>query len=135
MSLIKVDWTPDAKKLRQFGIGVLIFTAAVGGHMLWRGRPAAHIVLPMGSILGAITLAWPAAGQRIYTVWMSIALVIGTIVSTLAMAATYYLIVTPLGLLLRARGRDSLNLTRKPGPSYWIPIEQPADKTYYERLF
>ena len=135
MSLIKVDWNPNQKKLRQFGVGILIFAAVMGGHMLWRGRPAGRIVLPAGLVLGVITLAWPAAGRRIYTVWMSLALVIGTVVSTVALAAIYYLIVTPLGLVLRARGRDSLGLVRKEGPSYWTPIEQPADKTYYERLF
>lgn len=135
MALIKVDWNPNPKKLRQFGVGILIFAAVMGGLMLWRERPAGRIVLPTGFILGALTLAWPAAGRRIYTVWMSVALVIGTVVSTLAMAVTYYLIVTPLGLMLRIRGRDSLALRRKEGPSYWTPIEQPADTTYYERLF
>ncbi len=135
MALIKIDWKPNAKKLRQFGIGILIFTAVMGGHMLWRGRPAARIVLPAGLLLGALTLASPAAGRRIYTLWMSVALVIGTIVSTGALAVIYYLIVTPLGLLLRARGRDSMGLARNDGPTCWTPIEQPANKSYYERLF
>ncbi len=135
MALIRVDWNPTPTKLRQFGIGVLIFTAAMGGLMLWRGRPAGRIVLPAGFVLGAITLAWPAAGRRIYTAWMSAAFVIGTVVSTVALAAIYYLIVTPLALVLRARGRDCLALTRKHGPSYWIPMEDTVDQSRFERLF
>lgn len=135
MSLMRIDWNPDLKKLRQFGAGLLLLGVVAGGLLLRRGRPAGLVVLPVGLVLGTVVLAWPAAGRRIYKAWMAAAFVAGTIVSTAALAFIYYLVVTPLGLVLRACGRDALGRAKKSVPSYWTPLEAPADESYYERLF
>lgn len=46
---------------------------------------------------------------------------LGNIPSRLLLAVLFYAVVTPIGLVMRATGRDSLRLRRQPGaPSYWV---------------
>lgn len=46
----------------------------------------------------------------------------GKIAARLLMAVLFYAVVTPIGLVMRLTGRDSLSLRRRPdAPSYWRP--------------
>ena len=61
---------------------------------------------------------------------------IGWTVSHLALAVVYYLVVTPIGLLMRLFGRDPMR--RKFDPSattYWQPHESPDEPERYFRQF
>ena len=68
---------------------------------------------------------------------MGLAFVMGTCVSTLILLLIFFLIITPVGLVMKMMGRDALRLkkSRFPGDTYWVPYDEPRDKSYYERLF
>jgi hypothetical protein len=135
MNLLRVDWNPDVPKIRRFGAGLVVFAAAGGYWMLRRGSPAGPFVLKAGVALGLLTALWPGAGRLVYKAWMSVAFVMGTIVSWTALALLYYLVMTPLALLFRAIGRDALRLSKPAGETYWVPSRTPREPTAFERLF
>ena len=61
---------------------------------------------------------------------------IGIVVSHLLIATVYYLCITPIGLLLRLRGRDVLKRRFPAGEeSYWIERKAVEDKGRYFRQF
>jgi hypothetical protein len=61
-----------------------------------------------------------------HTVWMGLALVLGFVMTRVILTLMYYLVFTPVGLLMRALGRDPMQ--RKLGAeSYWIVKEYPDD--------
>ena len=136
MSIIKVNWNPDAKALRYFGIGIYIFGALLGGMAWHRGHHGvAQALWGVCALLGSLTLSSETLGGWIYKGWMSVALVIGTGVSTTALAVVYYLILTPMGIAGRLLGRDPLKLKKHETSSYFTPLVIPTDKAYFGRLF
>jgi hypothetical protein len=53
--------------------------------------------------------------------WLALGPLLNRIVSPLVMGAIFFLVVTPVALIARLRGRDVLSLRRRPElASYWI---------------
>ena len=60
--------------------------------------------------------------------WFKFGIFLGKIISPLIMAIIFFLIVTPIGLLMRALQKDLLNLKFKRTNSYWIEKTEPKSK-------
>ena len=126
------------RDLRKFGLLVgCVFT--VLGLIWWaRGKPHSLWFLAPGGMLLAFGFAWPRALKYVYFVWMSLAIVLGFVVSTLLLTFFFFLVITPIGLIARLAGKDflSLKLDRQ-APTYWLPREAKAPKSAadYERQF
>ena len=85
-------------------------------------------------VVGAVlprTLKW------IYIVWMSLAIVLGFIVSGILLTFFFFVVITPIGWVARIFGNDFLSLKLdRPVASYWIPRERkPKTPAEYERQF
>ena len=58
---------------------------------------------------------------------MRLGLLMGRVVSPVAIGIVYYLTVVPTGLIMRALGKDPLRLRfERELPSYWIKREPPG---------
>jgi hypothetical protein len=67
---------------------------------------------------------------------MCAAFPIGWTVSHLLLAAVFYLLIAPLGLLLRTFGRDKLKLREDRSPAtYWTPRPPSKPLSRYFRQF
>lgn len=143
MSLVQIDWSPDTKKLREFGIAMIVGFAIIGAlaHFgVWpfpEPHPAAALgCWIFGALSGVLGLTGTPLALPIYWVWMGIAFVMGNIVSRVMLVLVYYLVFTPMGLLGRLIGRDRLELnTPKSTESYWVPVEYGTDRKRYRRQF
>ena len=60
--------------------------------------------------------------------WFKIGIFLGKIVSPLIMGIIFFLVVTPIGLLMRLSGKDLLNLKFNNNKSYWIEKDGPKSK-------
>ena len=59
--------------------------------------------------------------------WTKLGLLLGAIVSPIALGLLFYSVLTPLGTLSRLKGNDPLRLRRDTSArSYWIPREPPG---------
>ena len=99
---------------------------------------AAVIAGGIAMVVATLALASPLVGLAAveravgrFAAW------VGTAVAWILMTPLYYLVLTPLGWFLRARG--TLRLRRQPDPrvaSYWTVLpDEPADPKSYERQF
>ena len=61
-------------------------------------------------------------------IWFKFGLLLGRIVSPLIMAIIFFLVVTPIGLLMRILDKDLLNLKFNKGRSYWIEKNEQKSK-------
>ena len=52
--------------------------------------------------------------------WMKFGILLGRIVSPLILGIIFFLVVTPIGLIMRLFGKDLLNLKYNNNKSYWI---------------
>ena len=76
------------------------------------------------------------AGRRLYVGWMLAALPIGWTFSHLVLGAVYYLVLTPIGLIMRLTGRDPMKRRIDPAAkSYWIVRETQSDPLRHFRQF
>ena len=61
--------------------------------------------------------------------WFRFGLFLGKIISPIIMGVIFFLVVTPIGLLMRFFGKDVLNLKlNKKKSSYWIEKDCPKSK-------
>jgi hypothetical protein len=59
--------------------------------------------------------------------WMKFGLLLAKIVSPIALGILFYLVFTPIGLVMRMAGKDPLRLKADPNAkSYWIDREPPG---------
>ena len=125
------------KELRKFGITVGIALGLLGGLFLWRQREyySYFLILSVAFLLFGIAvpiLLWP-----VHKVWMSLAVLVGWVMTRVILIVLFYLVVTPTGLLARVFGKDFLNLKfNSDAGTYWIPKEKVKfERGNYERQF
>ena len=61
-------------------------------------------------------------------IWFKFGILLGKIVSPLIMGIIFFLVVTPIGLIMRLLGKDVLNLKYHKNKSYWIEKNGPKSK-------
>jgi hypothetical protein len=122
--------TVNSRELRTFGLvvgGVFVLLAAVLRLPWWQKAWGWWPLVP-GVPLMLLGAALPRSLRWLYAGWMTLAVVIGAMVSTVLLTLVFYLVVTPVGLAARLAGRDFLS--RKldsAGSSYWI-LRNPANR-------
>ena len=60
--------------------------------------------------------------------WFKFGIFLGKIISPLIMGIIFFLVVTPIGLLMRLLNKDLLNLKFNNNTSYWIKKTDPKSK-------
>lgn len=123
MALLNINLHPSRRELRWFGVGIFIAGLVLGTLTRWRGHaPGVSMVIwSVGAILGAVYYLFPARQRAIYLGFMYAVYPIGWCVSHLLMLIVYFLVVTPIGLILRAGGHDPLRRDFDRGASsYWV---------------
>ena len=111
---------PSKRELRDFGLLVGGAFLAIAAFALWRDRLA--VVTGTLGALGALLMAAGAlipSGLAVpYRVWMQFAVLLSKVTTPIFMAVVYFVVLTPIGLVMRAFGKDSLR-TRTRG-SRWV---------------
>jgi len=60
--------------------------------------------------------------------WFNFGIFLGKLISPLIMGLIFFLVVTPIGLIMRLLGKDVLNLKYNKNRSYWIKKNGPKSK-------
>lgn len=139
----EVNWNPDRLARRKFAVSLIIgfpvIAALFSAIAFLKHHSLNHFFVWLGVIgLAAGIILWllPQIARPFYLVWYFIACCMGFVMGNLLFALFFYLIFTPLGLLLRLR-RDP-GLTKgfdKSRKSYWRDAEKQVDLKRYYRQF
>ena len=74
-----------------------------------------------------IALLKPVLLARLNRLWMKLGILLGKVVSPIALGVLFYGVLTPIGAIIRLAGKDPLRLKRDPAAiSYWIPRNPPG---------
>lgn len=123
----------DPREWRKFGLSTALVLALLTGLLGWRGWVSGPVVAGVLSALAGlalVALARPPWLRRPYRAGMRVSHLLGRVVAPVVLGLIFLLVVTPLGLLLRALGKDLLRLRRSPGAeSYWQPVTGSRDLT------
>jgi hypothetical protein len=139
MALVEVNWNPDRRQLRLFGVGAVVILTIVAVLLHWlRGLPApsALTLSAIGFAIFLVSLAAPKLTRVIYVGLTAATLPIGIVISFVLMAAFYYLLLTPVGLFFRLMGRDALcRKFDRSATTYWVPRRPPETSDRYFHQF
>ena len=81
----------------------------------------------IAAAFAVVALARPGVLAPLNRLWTRFGLLLHKVVSPLIMGMLFYLTVTPIGLLMRAMGKDPLRLRPDPdAASYWIERDPPG---------
>ncbi len=69
------------------------------------------LILPAIGVL-LLTMTWPAAFGPLSRIWFGLSHIMGKVVSTIVLTIIFFLIVTPIGVIRRMTGADSLSLKK-----------------------
>ena len=110
------------RQLQSFGITLGIAFMALAGLFFWREISGDIVILGVGILLFLLGLIAPVSLHLLYKPWMILALLLGFIMTRVLLVGIYVLLFIPIGLLMRAFGKDSLHRKLDPNAkTYWIP--------------
>lgn len=111
----------DRKNLREFGLTIGIILAILGCVALWRGKPSAWYLLPVGLSFMVFGLLLPEVLKPLQKLWMAFALILGFFMSHIILVVLFYAVITPIGLMVKMFGKDILDQRiDKDAVSYWV---------------
>lgn len=136
MALLDVNWNPRQRELKQFAVLMLVIFGLIGGYCLWIDSTTAATVFWVLAAIGIVGYFRPGFVRPVYVVWMALAWPIGWTISHLLLLTVYYLVLTPIGLLMKLVRYDPLQ--RKfdsSAKTYWTPHDPGADVARYFKQF
>ena len=147
MALVELNLNPDKRQLRTFGlIGLVVFgglaawawrTGTLMGFALGEAQATASYALgALAGICGVFSAVFPEGNKPLFITLSVVTMPIGFVVSHVILLTMYFVVMTPIGLLLRLSGRDPLarSLDRSQN-SYWgRRAPQPPVDRYFRQF-
>ena len=125
------------KDLRSFGVTIGIILLLVAGFLFYREKESFQTFLYIAGVFIGLALILPSILKPIYIVWMTFAVILGWFMTRVILSLLFYVIITPIGLVLRIFGKDFLELKKQAVQgSYWNQRDSNLEKNQnYEKQF
>lgn len=142
LSLLKTDIPVTRRKIIEFG--VLFFTVlavVLPLFVVWRNDwswvPWLDWSVAVGIALLALCLGTGMMMAPLYKSWMIMALVLGTIMTSLIITVVFFVLITPIGILRRLFRSKSDYTTGfdRSKVSYWIERTSPSDPRSMDKMY
>jgi hypothetical protein len=127
----------NRKEWRKFAIGLGVILAAVASVQLLKG----HLIYPFfygaAAVVAAAGLVAPALVKPLYVLFSYLGEGLGWFSTRVILFAVFYLLVTPIGTVLRLFGKQFMPMRADTKiPSYWIDRNKTyTDKESFENQF
>ncbi len=72
----------------------------------------AYKLVPLAMLLLIITMVWPKLFRPLAGLWFELSHLMGTFMSKVLLTIVFFVVVTPIGLIRRSMGADSLQLNK-----------------------
>jgi hypothetical protein len=114
---------------RAFGLVCAAFFAVLAVWPLFHARPLRWWALAVGAAFALVAISRPVLLAQLNRWWTKLGLLLGRIVSPIALGLLFFLAISPIALIMRLAGKDPLLLKRDGGiASYWRPREPPGPR-------
>lgn len=110
--------------LRKFGLVMTVPLVIIAGLLFWKDKTTWQYFAGAAAFFFLSGLIVPIILAPIEYVWMLLAKALSVVMTFVLLTIVFYVVVTPLGLLMKLLGKDLLN---KKFPvkdkSFWVPVE------------
>ena len=127
----------DKRTLRRFGISFSIVFLVWGAAAFFHQKDASLVFLVLSPLFLLFALCLPSLLKPFHVFLNAVFILITTLLTYIVLAIVFYLVMTPLSLLMRLMGKDILGQRMHPeDATYWVEREDIFDqKIRYERQF
>src|SRR4029453_14377098 len=99
---------------RGFGLVFAGFFAIVAALSWWRGGYMWHYTLPLAAAFLMVALTYPRILAPLNRLWLKFGLLLYKVMNPLVLGLLFFVTIMPIGLVMRAMGKDFLPLGRDP---------------------
>ncbi len=118
----------DPGHLRKFGLTMGVAFAIFGGLFFWRGHTVAPYLFIVAAAFLLLAALVPKALKPVQPGWMTLATVLGWVMTRVLLSIVFFIGITPLAVLARVVGKRFLDLKFEPDrESYWEKREPPTE--------
>ena len=112
---------------RNFGLVFAAVFLLVALGPLRHGHTPRWWALAVAGVFALVALVRPKLLSRLNRLWMRLGILLGKVVSPVALGILFYGVLTPLAAVIRLSGKDPLRLKLDPATSsYWIVRKPPG---------
>jgi len=112
---------------KSFGVVFAIVFSIIGLWPLISGGQPRSWALGVGAAFVGAAFLFPKALSPLNRLWTAFGLALHKVVNPLVMGLLFFMVVTPIGLLMRILGKRTLDLQFDKGrQSYWIERDPPG---------
>ncbi|MDD4053072.1 MAG: SxtJ family membrane protein [candidate division Zixibacteria bacterium] len=123
-------------ELRRFGITMAIILAIAAAFCPWQGRWAGPVCLGASGMMALVAVFCPNILKPFEWAWMKFSRALGVVTTFLILTLTYYLLLTPIGLIMRLAGKPGLKLKwDRDASGYWEPVETDGPSQRLDKPF
>jgi hypothetical protein len=123
------------KQERQFGYLFAVVFTIIAFWPLWPlAKPNFYWLAGAGLWLAAALIS-PQWLSPLYKGWMKFGHVLGWINARIILGLVFFIMVTPIGLVMRLFGKDLLRMRLQKSASYWIRRDKPLDPQSFRNQF
>jgi hypothetical protein len=123
------DWQTHSKvkigSERNFGLVLAAAFTVIALLPLWYGENFRVWAIVVATIFLVPAIFFPHLLRPLNLLWFKFGLLLGKIVAPIVISAVFFVIVTPMALLMRLMGKDPLNRAWDPNSqTYWIKRDE-----------
>ena len=107
------------KDIRSFSITIGIILLIISGLLIYYDKESYKLIAIMASTFIVVGYVIPALLKPMYLVWMTIAVILGWVMTRVILSMVFYFILTPISLITRLLSKDFLALKIIDSDSYW----------------
>jgi len=132
MSSIRIEKPKTLSELRSFGLTMALILGGISIYTLFNQSQLGLLWITVTVFFGTLGLLAPAALRPIEKGWIKLGELMGMVVTPIVMGVMFFGIITPIGLLMRAIGKDLLDQKIDKGATtHWKKTEPITDKSRY----
>ena len=106
---------------RSFGIVFTLVFLAVGVWVVSGGQSKGWLFFVSAALFLVVAIARPSILGPLNRAWAKLGLLLGQVFNPILLGVVFFLVVTPMAVIRRLLGKDSLHLKSKANlESYWI---------------
>jgi len=96
-----------------FFLIIAIYPLTTGGNLKYWSIILSLVFLILGLLKSSIL-------SPLNKLWFKFGLLLGSIISPIVMGIIFFIVITPISLIMKILGKDLLNLNKNKNNSYWI---------------